>query len=569
MSKNNDNEHNEMANGISRREWLKGAAVVTGVAASSSVLTACSLNVEFVHGVASGDPLADRVIIWTRVSPRVEMLQSIDVTWEVASDDLFTNVVASGSVTTDASKDFIVKEDVAGLSADTRYYYRFTADNCTSPVGRTKTLPTGSVERVKFAVVSCASYPHGYFHVYREIAKRDIDYVLHLGDYIYEYGPGDYDDGDAVAQQRMVDPPREIISLQDYRARYSQYRMDVGLKNLHTQHPFICVWDDHEVANDSYSEGAENHSEDEGDFYERRAMALQAYYEWMPVREPSTDPLDIYRKLQFGDLLNLYMLDTRHGARDAQLSHLDYVDNVFVEYDFEASEAAIRDESRELLGAQQMQWLQNELATSTAKWQIFGQQILMARMNVPWRLATVFAAATEIFSGSELEEILDLSQIEVDNPANALPRKIAYNLDAWDGYYAEREQLFEIIQSLDLNVINLAGDTHNAWASNLSNEEGESIGVEFATASVASPGISQFIGPIPYLNELFVGLVDDLQYANVYDRGFLMLEVTQEQAEAEWVFINSVKLPLYNVLDFVGKKLKVLPGAGNRQVTEI
>ncbi|MEM8594136.1 MAG: alkaline phosphatase D family protein [Pseudomonadota bacterium] len=506
------------------------------------------------------------------VSPSIETNQSIHVVYMISTDNTFSKVIKTGAMTTHADQDYTVKVDVEGLEPNTQYYYRFQNNGVYSPIGRTRTLPVGHIYHITFAVVSCANYATDFFNVYREIAQRDIDYVLHLGDYIYEYGPGEYDDEGAVAQLRQFNPPREIISLDDYRTRYAQYRKDPALQELHAKRPFICVWDDHEVANDAYDSGAQNHNDNEGTFDERRAAALKAYYEWMPVRENPNDSLSIYRKFEFGNLINLYMLDTRLKARDAQLSHMKYVDNI-LEYDFDAADADIRDPDRELLGKEQMAWLQSELSASNAKWQVLGQQVLMGRMDIPWQLAAIITAAMDVVGNGEeldVERLLDLSGTDINNLDKLLSRKASYNLDAWDGYYAERESLFELIQSLDLNLINLAGDTHNAWANNLTNTSGDSIGVEFATASITSIGISEYLKkyafPVPNLNEIFTSLVDDVQYANIYNRGFLILDVSHESANAEWVFVNTVKLPIYDTLQSASKRLQVLPGQGNRRI---
>ena len=342
---------------LSRRSFLKSVAAGAGAVSVPAALTGCfgdddddkrDLTVfVFGHGVASGDPLADAVIIWTRVTPSDTGAEA-QVGWVVATDEAMSNVVASGSVYTDSRRDFTVKVDVTGLNADTLYYYQFAGkDGAVTPVGQTRTLPVGSVDSVKLAVCSCANLPAGYFNVYNEIANSDADVVVHLGDYIYEYGANEYPP--AAAQVRDPDPLVETLT--HYRARYAKYRTDTALQLAHQKKPFICVWDDHELANDTWKGGAENHDEDEGSFEERRAAAIQAYHEWLPIRSGG-DTAKIWRAFEFGNLVNLTMLDTRMYARDKVLSYSDYttiVDGKPV-IDAAAFQAALADQGRGLLG---------------------------------------------------------------------------------------------------------------------------------------------------------------------------------------------------------------------------
>ena len=268
----------------------------------------------FQHGVASGDPLADRVILWTRVTPA--MAGAVAVDYVVATDPSLANIVAQASVTTDAALDYTVKVDVAALQPNTTYYYRFATSQAQSPIGRTRTLPVAPATHLRMAVVSCSSLAHGYFNAYRRIAERaDLDLVVHLGDYIYEYGSGEF------GNLRAYEPAGEAVSLADYRTRHAQYKREADLQELHRQHPMIAIWDDHEVANNSHAEGAQNHSEaTEGAWPARVAAALQAYYEWMPVRVVDAGNLrKANRSFAFGDLVDLLMLEERLVARSAQL----------------------------------------------------------------------------------------------------------------------------------------------------------------------------------------------------------------------------------------------------------
>ena len=338
-------------------------------------------EVRFVHGVASGDPLSDRVILWTRVTPATGATADIPVQWELASDAAFSTVVAKGQATATAARDFTVKIDATGLKPATAYHYRFTAYAARSPVGRTRTLPTGSVAQVRLAVFSCANYPAGYFNVYAEAARRnDLDATVHLGDYLYEYARGGYASAHAEQLGRQVQPAGEILSLADYRARHAQYRTDTDLQALHAAAPMIAIWDDHEIANDTWASGAENHqSATEGSFAVRKAAAMQAYHEWLPTR--NAQPELIYRSFQFGDLVALHMLDTRAIGREEQLDYNNYITASGI--DATGFTAAVGNPARQLLGSTQTQWLQQQMTASTATWQVLGQQVLMGRMNVP------------------------------------------------------------------------------------------------------------------------------------------------------------------------------------------
>ncbi|MDZ7784247.1 MAG: alkaline phosphatase D family protein [Halioglobus sp.] len=371
-------------NHLRRRTLLKGMAATSLLPLLGANLVGCSddsdnlgatVSGRFLHGVASGDPLTDRVILWTRLTPEAE--GPVGVAWEVSESPDFDAVVASGEGTTSADVDYTVKVDVEGLAPERRYYYRFSSGGNMSSVGRTRTLPLGTVAAASFAVVSCSKFPTGFFNVYREVSQQDVDAVLHLGDYFYE--SGNARDGEALG--RVVDPPREIFSLEDYRTRYAQYRRDEDLQAAHMAHPFITVWDDHEVANNTWRNGAENHQPDEGDFGARKMAAIQAWYEWQPVRPPSAVEDIIYRRFQYGDLLDLLMLDTRIIGRDRQLEYDDFSTGGMI--DLAAARAAIGAADRSLLGDDQRAWLREQLSQSAARWQVLGQQVLLESFSSP------------------------------------------------------------------------------------------------------------------------------------------------------------------------------------------
>ncbi|MFZ6815698.1 alkaline phosphatase D family protein [Undibacterium sp. Rencai35W] len=558
----------------SRRQFIRDFTFGTVAVSSALSLAACgggngnNLTVNFLHGVASGDPQSDKVIIWTRLTPSAS--QDLDVTWEMASDDQFTRIVKSGSFTTTAARDFTVKVDVTGLSASTVYFYRFTYGTARSATGRTKTLPTGSVSQVKLAVFTCSNYPAGYFNVYAEVAKlNDIDAAIHLGDYIYEYQRDGYASQDAASLNRLVDPKNEIITLTDYRSRYAQYRTDGDLQAMHAALPLIAIWDDHEFANDAWTGGAENHDPaTEGPFSARRAAALQAYNEWMPIRLPDTTKNDrIYRSFDFGNLVSLHMLDTRLIGREQQLSYTNYI-SASGAFDAVKFTTDISNPARQLMGAEQTSWLQSQLGKSTATWQILGQQVLMARMNIPAPLVLQAINFSDYTALLVKAQTAPATLTAAEKQILAQP-SIPYNLDAWDGYAAARETVFATAKALDKNLIALAGDTHNTWASDLADLSGNAVGVEFGVTSVTSPGFEE-IFPKEDPAKVAGGLeqiIGPLVYAETKSRGFMIVTATPTEARAEWRYVSTVKSKTYTVVP--GKTLKTLPGAANRKLLPV
>ena len=534
-------------------------------------------NVSFDHGVASGDPLSDRVILWTRVTPPGSR-ETVEVTVEVATDEEFTNLVGDPvTTTTTAEQDYTVKIDFEGLEAGTVYYYRFRSDGVTSPTGRTKTLPQGEVSSVKLAVFSCASYASGYFNVYAHAKDADVDAVLYLGDYIYEYDT----EGLSLANSEEIirnlpgDNDIEILTLDDYRKRYALYRSNSRLQELHAVHPFIAIWDDHEVADNSYKDGASNHNEGEGDFETRKMAALQAYYEWMPIRENTQGREAAYRSFSFGNLVDLHMLETRLVARDKQLDYGDY----FTQAGIDIQRLRMDMQSQTLLGSTQLDWLLEQLTGSAATWQVLGQQSLMGRMNLPVELlvhlenpTSQLALDTLVLTGIKaraLQGDTSLTQNELERINTVLP----YNLDAWDGYPREREAVLGAAYSADRNLVVLAGDTHNGWANNLKDAEGNQVGVEFAGPSVTSGGIEAVLG----LPEAFAAqfsravetLVDDLVYSNASDRGYMIVSFTPQEARSEWIYVDTASEPEFSEKVSASRIFKVLPGTGNRELVPV
>ncbi|MEQ6884979.1 alkaline phosphatase D family protein [Salicola sp. Rm-C-2C1-2] len=564
---------------LTRRDFIRGSAYALGAFAVSSSLQGCldssdQQPARFEQGVASGDPLQDRVIIWTRAVPLSSGAnEGIEVNYEVAEDEAFTNVIRNGSQTVTADHDYTLKVDVQRLKPGKTYFYRFSAGGNTSETGKTRTLPEGSVDQVRLAVVSCSNYPAGYFHAYGEIAKEsELDAFVHLGDYLYEYGAGEYATEDAQALGRVPDPAKELITLADYRARYAQYRSDGDLKTLHRTLPMIAVWDDHEVANDAWRKGAENHEESdgEGDYAVRKREALQAYFEWMPVRPVQANDQAIYRSFDFGNLVSLHMLDTRIIGREEPYALGDFVTDQG--FDGEKFAAQVGDENRTLLGAEQLNWLKNRMGGSNATWQVLGQQVLMGRMEWPAELLT---QGPDPESLSELatikQRILNSDESVTKEEKARVQNVLPYNLDAWDGYIAERERVLGTALKADKNLVVLAGDTHNAWANDLTTGAGENVGAEFATSSISSPGLESYLklaeNQIPSVEAAFQLLIDNLRYTNVSQRGYMVVTFTEDNARADWRFVTTIKADEYSVDQKRAKSLQI--GAGEKQVKEV
>ncbi len=482
---------------ITRREWLKRTSVAS--AAAMVPLTGCDAEdnsepvdaLTFAHGVASGDPLTDRVIVWTRVDHQGADA-TLEVEYEVASDRKFNSIVTSGTVSTDASKDYTVKVDVTGLSAGRTYYYRFAYQGAYSAVGRTKTLPTGSVSHLRFAMCSCSNYAYGYFHAYQRIADRDdLDGVIHLGDYIYEYGNGgDYPP--PFAQIRQWAPNGEIVSLSDYRTRYKLYRSDPGLQAAHARHAWMNTWDDHEITNDTWEDGAQNHMPaTEGDFVARKAAATQAMYEYLPIRGNPGDPT--YRTFRYGDLAEIIFLDTRHEGRDEQITSQD-----------------LDTDARHMISAEQEAWLSTTLQASTSQWKLLAQQVMVAPFSL--------------------------------NAETHAP----FFLDQWDGYPAARQRLYDIIENDGgADVVVLTGDIHGSFAAELPRDPwgsaydpatgAGSLAVEFVCPGITSPG---FPGGI--FDGEIINACPHMKYVDWTFNGYTVLDIRPTKIQADWYFIDSI-----------------------------
>ncbi|MBI1673075.1 alkaline phosphatase D family protein [Shewanella sp. DW31] len=576
---------------VTRRDFLAMSAKGVGVAVISYGLMGCSdsnddnsVPAQFLHGIASGDPAVDAVILWTRVTPESE--GDVKVSWQVASDSAFSQLVTTGETVTNASRDYTVKIDARGLRAGQTYFYRFMTGDKTSVVGKTRTLPEGDVSSVKLAVMSCANFPAGYFNVYElAAAQDDLDAVVHLGDYIYEYARGGYASEHAAELGREVLPANELLTLSDYRTRHGQYHTDASLQKLHAKVPFITVWDDHEVANDTWRDSAENHNEGEGDFAVRKEAALQAYFEWLPIRPwREGNHEEIYRSFSYGNLVDLHMLDTRVLARDKQLDYADYMDPTTGSFAGERFLADVTSTTRTMLGLTQLLWLQGTLLQSTGKWQVLGQQVLMGKMSLPAAIATqqmsipqfamlgalaklaARAAANDPTLTAQELQYLQANQALLTPEVIGLLQlpAIPYNLDAWDGYAYEREVILGTAKSKNLNLVVIAGDTHNAWANELKDVQGDTVGVEFATSSVSSPGLEYYLNlpaeQIPATEAAIVELVPDLKYANLKDRGFMTLTFTADEVRSDWHYVDTILSKDFQVATARGYSAKTKVG---------
>lgn len=558
----------EPLRGISRRRFVKilGAAGVSGLLLSKHVAAQAGIQVDFHHGVASGDPLADRVVIWTRAtSPQVSAFQ---VLWLVATDPGMTQVVTGGLAASDPGFDHTIKVDVGGLRPDTTYYYQFVYRHHRSPVGQTRTLAVGHLEHARFAIVSCSNHPKGYFHAYQELARmEDVNFILHLGDYIYEYGPDGYVTmANALLnfpQPRLAElsPPHECLTLADYRARYALYRSDPDLQAVHQNKPFICIWDDHETANNAWMFGAENHQPEEGDWLTRREAGIRAFYEWLPIREPASgDRIQAWRSFALGDLARLMVLETRRAARDQQLGAAELVE-VYASATSDGQfplDVTAEGRPRELLGEAQKAWFAGELASAAAEqtWQLIGQQILFFYQPAPDYLASGLISdeqRNQLIQG--LDSLfgpgagLQFAQIGAQggpNPAMA---------DSWTGYPSAKRDLAWLLAQVPNPVI-LSGDSHNSWAANLKLPTPEGVlplGVEFGGTSISSPGFEQDL--IMLAPEQTAGLIleasqanpasDDLVYADTHRRGFVVIDLTHERLQSEFYFVDTVIQPDY------------------------
>ncbi|MGH3313723.1 MAG: alkaline phosphatase D family protein [Streptomyces sp.] len=518
---------------LNRRRFLSAAGITAaGVTVPLTVVNATaapdptdagasSADGIFRHGVASGDPLPDAVVLWTRVTPTQEAQPgsgagpTTDVSWEIATDSGFRGIAATGQASAGPTGDHTVKVDAKGLTAGTTYWYRFICAGETSPAGRARTAPapTATVPALRFGVVSCANYMGGFFSAYRHLAGRsDLDAVLHLGDYLYEYGDGEYGPGPAIGRGHV--PATEMVTLSDYRRRHAQYKGDPDLQALHAAAPFIVTWDDHEVTNDAWSGGAENHtSGTEGDWEARRAAARRAWGEWMPVREP--DPRRIFRRLTFGALADLSMLDLRsYRSKQVEQTQLGEVD----------------DPARTITGDEQMRWLKDNLATAKARWKLVGNPVMIAPVVFP-----------------PLPQ--DISRPINDKAGLLPPDGVPIIVDQWDGYTADRRELLSHLHDNGIDdTVFLTGDIHSSWVADLPVDAGTyptspSVATELVCTSITSDNLDDITKSEPRTTSVAVeeGIKASNRHVKMLEfdsHGYSLLEVTPERVQMDWVYIS-------------------------------
>jgi alkaline phosphatase D len=477
----------------------------------------------FQHGVASGDPLPDAVVLWTRVTPSPDAVPGsgrgprVTVTWEVATDPAFRRVVRRGRFVTSASRDHTVKLDATGLRPERWYWYRFTALGATSPVGRTRTAPRprDTPDNLRIGFASCSNWPAGLFAAYRGLAQRqDLHAIVHLGDYLYESGSSDV---------RAHEPDHEILSLADYRVRHGQYKTDPDLQAAHALAPWIVTWDDHEVTNDSWSDGAENHQPDtEGDYAARKARAHRAYDEWMPVRMDGTarlgDGTRLYRRLRFGTLAELSMLDLR-SYRSEQVAQM-------------GTDTAVDDPERTMTGAEQMSWLLEGLQQGRAQWKVVGTSVMFSPLKI--------AALPRDVVGA------------INTLSPLIPQDGVYaNPDQWDGYTADRRTVVDHLVANEVqDTVFITGDIHSAWAIDVPTDVGAypiapAAAVEFVCTSVTSNNLKDALGTPPRsapnlaAEQAILAANPHIKYLNFDDHGFCVLDLTAERAQCDWFTIGS------------------------------
>ena len=591
--------------GHSRRRFLRLTARGAGLAVVGRSLGACSggaggggegsegaplsasvpdapanaVGTHFAHGVASGDPEPGRAILWTRVTP--DAPAPVRLVWEVARDGDFAAPTHAGVIATDAESDWTVKIDAIDLEPDTLYHYRFRTDRASSATGRFRTLPVGEVERASLAVVSCSNYAAGFFHAYRDIAERDdLLAVLHLGDYLYEDGAGGYATENAARLGREFDPGNEgeLLALADYRARHATYRRDADLQAMHAALPMIAVWDDHEIANNVWAGGADGHGADEGDFEARRRAARRAWLEWLPVRvDARAEAPRLFRRFEIGTLVSISMLDARQHARDAAVARRDWIDPATGAFDRDGYARAVADPARTMLGEAQREWLVEGWRASGARWQLLGQQVLMSEVAVPQEMRL---DAERRYTPELVAELAGLARRRrAGDPAldaaslARLGATVPYYADGWLGYAAERRALLDAAAELDLDLVVVGGDSHNAWAGRLEASDGRAVGAEYATTAVTSPGLARVFGvegveAAAALEADLADLIDGVEYCNVRERGYLVVGFDAERAVGEWVLFDTVVSPDHS-RSARGARFETRPGRVGRRPARV
>jgi len=525
---------------LERRTFLKLISLST-LFVGLNLLSSEKRKIKFNHGIASGDPTDSNVILWTRLT--VANNKKILATYEVSDTKKFKNIIASGQRYTDRNKDFTVKVDVS-IPRNFRgkqIFYRFKAEGVSSEIGSTTTLPQ-IASNFKIAIFSCSNYPAGYFNAYNAASKdSSIDMGIHVGDYLYEYKQGEYATENAVQLKRQPIPNKEITTLADYRLRHAQYKSDVDLQALHSSIPMACAWDDHEITNDAWMGGAENHQINEGSFAIRKRNALKAYFEWMPVREPKSQS-ENWKRYKVGNLVDIKLLETRISSRSKQLEINNYItkEGTFLEEDFYK---ALKNKKRKLLGNKQLNFVKENVGSNQA-WNVYAQQVLLASLKLP------------AIPSAIIDMLPDYQQYY----KTVIKADLPYNLDAWDGYPVEREKFLKLVNVTSKKNLFIAGDTHNFWANNIMLND-KFVGAELGTASVTSPGASENFDGMVSSKDLENAMTfknKNLKWTNLTDRGYLTINFKPKIATTEFIAVDTISSRNYKTK--ILKRIEITPG---------
>ncbi|WP_421785358.1 alkaline phosphatase D family protein [Hyphobacterium sp.] len=519
----------------------------------------------FRHGVASGEPDQTSVVLWTAITDD----SGGDYVFQVAADEAFETIVFEereqrNYVTSNAVSTF--KTIATGLEPGARYFFRMLHNGISSPIGRTRTLPEGPVERFNIAVCSCSNYPAGYFNAYRELADTpELDLVLHLGDYLYEYAADGYASDDAERLGRVVDPPHELLAYGDYARRHALYKTDPDLQAAHAAAPWFISWDDHETANDSWRDGAENHQPDEGPWRDRVNDALRAFHDWNPTREPD-DLIGGMRVVEIGDLATLAITESRLTHRDQPLDFSSFPVPDDADPEDPANRQAVAEwranevgrDGRELLGADQIEALADAFSAGKP-WQLLAGQVVMGRVEAPNMMEALPGWLKFLVHRTDPLAWGYIQRSQFDIPLN---------LDAWDGYAAERERLYGALQGTGGNIVAFAGDSHNFWANRLTDDRGVQVGLEFGTASISSPSPFERI-PAPGVS--FSRIIEDgnpdVIRHNDRDKGFIRVSLTSHAMEVDFVTVSTIKRRGYTAGS--DSRWRVETGANGLELTPV
>lgn len=528
----------------------------------------------FRHGVASGDPDANSVALWTRVTTSGE----VSLIGEIAEDLGFTRIAARAEIATGPDKDHTAKWLARGLQPGQTYYYRFRLDSEISPMGRARTLPAGRLDRLGIALASCSNYAFGHFNAYEAIAHDPtVDFVLHTGDYIYEYGQDGWGDEVARAIGRRHDPAHEIVSLSDYRRRHAQYKTDAGSQAMHAAHTFIACWDDHESANNPWTGGAQNHQPDrEGDWQARRDASIQAYFEWMPVREPEwlarpgMTRGQFWRSYSFGDLATLVTLETRHTARAEQIDYAQLGKRM----DNPNAVAAFR---RDVLGAPGRHMISPECEADLARsleqsvaggqpWRLIGNAIPIARTDVPDVVALGILPDPDAPGAPYTDSALGNAKQLAAKGRAGLP----FYPDTWDGYPWARERLYDLSRAAGAgDLIFLTGDSHSFWANSLKDATGRSAGIELGTTGITSPGdfVESGFGDelSRALDQAFIDHIPEVTWTDNMHQGYVRLELQPDAAEATFIAVDTVRDTAFR--PFIVNRFGIVPDSDGIRFT--